>query len=60
MPQRPQKPVMMLHSSKGVSSTHTHLSNCSNDNSSGFCYLSVLSGGDRGTERGQGLGDEKE
>lgn len=41
------KPLMMLHSSKGRLSAHTYLSDCSNDGSSGFCYLPVLSGGDR-------------
>lgn len=47
MPHRPQKPLMMLWDSKGVLSAHAHLSDCGDDGSSGFCYLPMLSGGER-------------
>jgi len=52
MPQRPQKPLKMLHSSKGVLSAHAHFSSRSDDGSSCFCYLPMLSGEDSTGARG--------
>lgn len=53
MPHRPQKPLMMLWDSKGVLSAHAHLSDCSDDGSSGFCCFSMLSGGRKKEGRGE-------
>lgn len=60
MPHRPQKPLMMLLDSKGELSAHAHLSDCSDDGSSGFCYLSMLSGGRKKEGRGERLRKREE
>lgn len=50
MAQRPQKSLMMLYKAQGLLFPCSHLSNCSKGGNWSFCYLSMISQGDRQKE----------